>query len=491
MWLQSSVNALYECGLKNDMLSLMYLQNRNIQVALKVNGELTRRTDVQDVIMQGTVWSSLMCTSSLDRLNKIILSEEELQYHYKGDKNVPIGIRGMVDDTLGVSKCGSTSVHLNSIINSFIESQRLTLSGEKSVVIHVGKKSKCHTSCPDLKVHNNKMHEADSVRYLGNIITPNGGISDTIEDRRNKGWGKVAVIKGILSEVDMGRRRIEVGLLLRKSLLVNSLLFTTETWSGVKESDIRRLELVDLALLRSLLDCHSKVASEFVYMETGSLMLRHILSMNRMMYHHHLLTLEDGETLKNIYDKQKSQPTKGDWYELLLKDFTFIGEDLNEEVIKSYSKTEYKKKVKAAIEKAAFKYFLEQKTKHTKLDNIQYTTLQTQPYLCNSEFTKEERKLLVSLRSRCHSAKMNFKRLHKNDLKCRLGCDIFEDQIHIFTQCKYSADGPKNVVEYEDLFKDSMKQKKVIEAFLKIEQKRDSIKYNNPPGELVARARAQ
>ena len=139
MWLQSSVNALFECGFKNDMISLMYLQNRNVQVAIKVNGELTRRADVQDVVMQGTVWSSLMCTSSLDRLNKIIMSQEELQYHYKGDKNVPIGIRGMVDDTLGVSKCGSTAVQLNSVVNSFIESQRLTLSGEKSVVIHVGK----------------------------------------------------------------------------------------------------------------------------------------------------------------------------------------------------------------------------------------------------------------------------------------------------------------------------------------------------------------
>ena len=135
------------------MLNLMYLQNRNVQVAIKVNGELTRRTDVQDVVMQGTVWLSLMFTSSIDRLNKIILSQEKLQYHYKEDTNDPLGIRDMVDDTLGVSKCSSTAVPLNSVINSFVESQRPTLSGEKSVVIHAVKKSKCHTSCPDLKVH--------------------------------------------------------------------------------------------------------------------------------------------------------------------------------------------------------------------------------------------------------------------------------------------------------------------------------------------------
>ena len=100
------------------------------------------------------------------------------------------------------------------------------------------------------------MHEADSVKYLGNIVTPTGGLSETIEDRRNKGWGKVATILGILDEVDMGSRRIEAGLLLRKSILVNSLLFTSETWSGVREASLQRLEQVDQALLRSLLAAH-------------------------------------------------------------------------------------------------------------------------------------------------------------------------------------------------------------------------------------------
>ena len=94
----------------------------------------------------------------------------------------------------------------------------------------------------NLKSTRKKMHEADSVKYLGNIVTLNGGIAETIEDRRSKGWGKVAVIEGILSEVDMGSRRIEVGFHLRKALLVSSLLSTAETWSGVKEAQIRKLE---------------------------------------------------------------------------------------------------------------------------------------------------------------------------------------------------------------------------------------------------------
>ena len=42
------------------------------------------------------------------------------------------------------------------------------------------------------------MKEVSSVRYLGDIIAAAGGARESIEDRRNKGWGKLADISGIL-----------------------------------------------------------------------------------------------------------------------------------------------------------------------------------------------------------------------------------------------------------------------------------------------------
>ena len=93
------------------------------------------------------------------------------------------------------------------------------------------------------------MKEVEITKYLGNIITSKGGVSDTVEDRRCKGWGKVAQVMGILESVDFGSHRVEVGLLLRRAILVSSLLFTAETWSGLTERDLVRIEQVDQALL--------------------------------------------------------------------------------------------------------------------------------------------------------------------------------------------------------------------------------------------------
>ena len=46
------------------------------------------------------------------------------------------------------------------------------------------------------------MKDAKSTKYLGHLVTSRGGVQDTVEDRRSK--GKVATIKVILSEADLG-----------------------------------------------------------------------------------------------------------------------------------------------------------------------------------------------------------------------------------------------------------------------------------------------
>jgi hypothetical protein len=319
------------------------------------------------------------------------------------------------------------------------------------------------------------------IKYLGNIVSSHGGVADTIEDRRNKGWGKVSLIQGILSEVDMGSRRVEVGLLLRKAILVSSLLFTAETWSGLKENQLKRLEQVDSSLLRSLMKCHSKTPIEFLHMESGTWKLRHILTLNRMMYHHHILTTDKNETIMKMYLKQKSDQTKDDWYQLLQKDFKFVGLSMNDEEIKSMSQFQYKKKIKLLIQKAVFEYFVTEKQKHSKLDDIGYTDLRIQPYLKDPSFSKDERALLTSLRSRCYSAKINFRKLYKNDLNCRLGCDLPESQIHVFMHCKYSEIPPN--IFYNDIFENSIKQKEVIQAFIVSERRRKKLLEQVPPGD--------
>jgi hypothetical protein len=314
LWLQACINSLFEAGIDNEYLNLLYIENRNANIAVKINNQLSTRISVSDVVMQGSVWGSLKCTTTLDTMNKTAMSDKSLQYLYCDDPNIPIGVLGMIDDTLAVTKCGKEAIRKNAFVNSYMETHRLTLSQEKSVVLHFGKEKQCIVPCPDLKVHNHIMQKTDSTKYLGNVLSTTGGQSDNIEDRRNRGWGKVSTIMGILSEVDMGKHRLEVGLMLRQALLVSSMLYSAEAWSGITEKQLARLEVVDSSLLRRLTGGHVKCATEFLHLETGTWKLRHHLTYLRLMYHHHILTREDTETIKKIYITQKNNIIKGDWF---------------------------------------------------------------------------------------------------------------------------------------------------------------------------------
>ena len=41
LWLEASINSLYEHGLQNDKLNLLYIENKHANVAIKVNRDLT------------------------------------------------------------------------------------------------------------------------------------------------------------------------------------------------------------------------------------------------------------------------------------------------------------------------------------------------------------------------------------------------------------------------------------------------------------------
>ena len=66
LWTFECINDLYESGLQNDKLALLFAINKNAQVAIKTSHGMTRRVDISNIIMQGTVWGSLFCTATIE-----------------------------------------------------------------------------------------------------------------------------------------------------------------------------------------------------------------------------------------------------------------------------------------------------------------------------------------------------------------------------------------------------------------------------------------
>ena len=89
LWAQEVINDLYEAGCTDDKLVLIHQGLLKVRVAVKMSHGISERIDIENVIMQGGVFGSLPCTTSIDQLAKEIYSKPELLYMYKGVAAVP------------------------------------------------------------------------------------------------------------------------------------------------------------------------------------------------------------------------------------------------------------------------------------------------------------------------------------------------------------------------------------------------------------------
>ena len=97
------------------------------------------------------------------------------------------------------------------------------------------------------------MEETKDERYLGDIISTDGKNLKNIRARISKGKGIVNKIFTMLEGIPFGKKYFEIGILLRDSLLISSMLFNSEAWYNVTDEELNLLETIDLKLLRKLL----------------------------------------------------------------------------------------------------------------------------------------------------------------------------------------------------------------------------------------------
>ena len=198
LWLHEVINALYDAGLQNDKLPLLFLENTNARVAVKTQERISKRVLIQNIIMQGSIWGSLFCVVLMDKLGKFIYDKPELLYMYKGMVGTPP--LQMIDDILGIQRCNEKSLQLNTAINTFVNLEKLKLSKKKCNNIHIGAKN---MQCPPLNINGSEMQNSEKEKYLGDILDKKGTCKPNIENRKLKGYSFISNILAIVNEIPL------------------------------------------------------------------------------------------------------------------------------------------------------------------------------------------------------------------------------------------------------------------------------------------------
>ena len=124
----------------------------------------------------------------------------------------------------------------------------------------------------------------------------------------------------MLGSISLGNFHYDIALVFRDALFVNSVMTNSEVWHNVQLRHTQALEKSDLMLLKTIVNGHSKTASEAFYLEFSVIPLKYRLSMRRFSYLWHILHRDKNELIRKIYEAQKCISNKGDWINLVEED---------------------------------------------------------------------------------------------------------------------------------------------------------------------------
>ena len=182
-----------------------------------------------------------------------------------------------------------------------------------------------------------------------------------------------------------------------------------------------------------------------------------------MMYLQTIVKRSDDELTKKIYDCQKKKSVKGDWIELVQKDFEKAGIEMNEAEIINETKGIYKARIKKNIKEVMLNELKTQQSKHKKISAICYDELKTQEYLKTHLLNNHETMLLFSLRSQnAKQFKANFP--YNRDQMCpNVGCNQPDTQEHCLKCENMLGTYPVNRdIQYSDIYSSDINKQVAI-----------------------------
>ena len=110
-------------------------------------------------------------------------------------------------------------------------------------------------------------------KYVGDIISSDGKLTKTIQQRTSRAVGIISQITTILKTVSLGNHYFFIAILLRNAMFISSVLINSEVWYPITKTDIEELETMDRQLIRKVLEVPESCPNELLCLETGCIPL--------------------------------------------------------------------------------------------------------------------------------------------------------------------------------------------------------------------------
>ena len=502
LWLQECMNDLYSAGLNDDKFALLYNTIMSVNLAIKTPVGKTDRKHINNAIIQGDVYGPMFCSKTVDMFSKECLAKNMYTYLYRNAVEIPP--LTMVDDVLTISECGFKTSMAHAYIKTKTDEKKLQFGADKCKKLHVGKvyeEFKCQTlkvdewkeveivneetgvdGIKDVLVGEKEMESKNEEKYLGDVIASDGKNIKNVKARIAKGKGVVSRILSIMDGIPFGKYYYEVGIILRNSLLVSSMLCNTEAWYCITKAELELLESVDVTFLRKLLNAPRATPKEMLYLELGCIPFRELIIKRRILFMHYIVNEKPESMIRQFFETQLKNEKPKDWVKTVKKDLKDLKLEVDIEKFQVLKKSALKRILNKAILNMSLTRLNEIKANHSKVQKLSHEKLKMQNYLKanNHKMSQNESETIFKMRSRVSNVKTNYRGRFEN-FECSLCNEDMETQQHII-ECKSIRNVKKTEnenVKYENLYGENVKnQLKIAKLFIenmniksKLEQK--------------------
>ena len=435
--------------------------NQEANVIVKTPHGRTNPLTVNDIVKQGGVLGSPMCSASTAE-------------YCGANRGVCVGTviissLAFVDDMLDVSLTweDANESHENSVTFSFKKKMNHKSSKCKSLLTNKKKKD----PLPELIIGEDVIENASTIEYLGDIFNSKGDNTDMIKDRIQRGTAAMISIEAILADLQLGTHTVSVYLLLYHSLFLSTMLFNSQAWSNLTKKDLENLQTCQLKMLKKIIGGARSTSNAFTFLELGVLPISYEIHKRQLSFLHHILNLDEEDPVKKMYNNMKQLPGEGNWCNCVAKLLEVYNISMGEEEIKSCSKEAFKRIVKKAITEVALKNLKKECSNQKKTASLIYSKLKPQDYL--SKLYPWQSKLITRCRSKTLDIKTH-QSFKYNDTLCRW-CNLEEETLSHIINC---GEDPLQAIDLNDMEQiDSQMTSKLSRISYRIQEFMEKIDY--------------
>ena len=421
LWLQDCILSLKSLNVPDYILQLVHNLNQRATVVVKTPHGRTNPITVTDIVKQGGVLGSPICSAS---------TAEYCGYN----KGISIGTLqisslAFVDDMIDVSLSCSDSNKAHDNALTFGHKKKIYYSTKKCKSLLANRRK--NDALPNLMIGDEMLENATLIAYLGDIFNIKGDNIDLIKDRVKRGTTAMISIESMMADLQLGIHTVSVHLLLYQALFLSTVLFNSQAWSNLTKKDMENLRTVQLKLLKKIIGAPRSTSNAFTYLELGVVPIEYEIHQRQVVFLHHILNLEEEDPVKQMYYNQKLLPAEKNWYNNVAKLLETYQLTMDEDQIKCMSKDNFKKIVRKAIRQKAFTTLVEECNGQNKTQAVVYNELKLQDYL--TKLYPWQSQLLFQYRSKTLDIKAH--RSYKySDLYCRW-CNLCEEQACHIINC--------------------------------------------------------